>query len=212
MELERVPIDIANCAKTYADGTRGLQPTDLHVEAGEVLALLGPSGCGKTTLLRLIAGLETPDAGSRIVLRRPGRHAAPGRAARRRHGVPELCAVPADDGGGQHRLWPAHPRRGAGRRRSAPSANWSTCVRLGGLENKRPAELSGGQRQRVALARAWRCARACCCSTNRWPRSTPKLKERCATSWPSCCGVCTSRPSTSRTTSRRRWPSPTGSR
>ncbi|REN17576.1 ATP-binding cassette domain-containing protein, partial [Mycobacterium tuberculosis] len=67
MELERIPVDIANCAKTYADGTRGLQPTNLRVEAGEVLALLGPSGCGKTTLLRLIAGLESPDAGSRIV-------------------------------------------------------------------------------------------------------------------------------------------------
>ena len=51
MELERIPVDIANCAKTYADGTRGLQPTDLHVQAGEVLALLGPSGCGKRDLL-----------------------------------------------------------------------------------------------------------------------------------------------------------------
>ena len=54
MELETQPsptpaptrIQITNCAKTYADGTRGLQATTLDVEPGEVLALLGPSGCG----------------------------------------------------------------------------------------------------------------------------------------------------------------------
>jgi len=41
-----------------------LEPTDLQIEAGETLVLLGPSGCGKTTTLRIIAGLESPDAGS----------------------------------------------------------------------------------------------------------------------------------------------------
>lgn len=57
---------LTNTAKTYPDGTRALLPTELSVDQGEIVSLLGPSGCGKTTLLRIIAGLETPDAGSEI--------------------------------------------------------------------------------------------------------------------------------------------------
>ena len=57
---------LINTAKTYGDGTRALLPTELSVAKGEIVSLLGPSGCGKTTLLRIIAGLETPDAGSEI--------------------------------------------------------------------------------------------------------------------------------------------------
>ena len=57
---------LTNTAKTFPDGTRALLPTDLTVDNGEIMSLLGPSGCGKTTLLRIIAGLETPDSGSDI--------------------------------------------------------------------------------------------------------------------------------------------------
>ncbi|SNZ20189.1 ABC transporter ATP-binding protein [Cohaesibacter gelatinilyticus] len=59
-------LKVSNFAKTYPDGTKALLPTELEVEQGEILSLLGPSGCGKTTLLRLIAGLETPDKGGDI--------------------------------------------------------------------------------------------------------------------------------------------------
>ncbi|MDP9602426.1 UNVERIFIED_ORG: putative spermidine/putrescine transport system ATP-binding protein [Variovorax paradoxus] len=153
MELERIPIDIANCAKTYADGTRGLQPTSLRVEAGEVLALLGPSGCGKTTLLRLIAGLESPDAGSRIVFgdqdvtQRPVEHRGVGMVFQSYALFPQMT-VAANIGYGL-RIRGASPEE---EKRSV--GELVDLVRLGGLENKRPAELSGGQRQRVALARA----------------------------------------------------------
>ena len=57
-------LDVSDLSKTYADGTRALTGIELHVPAGEIVALVGGSGCGKTTLLRLVAGLERPDAGS----------------------------------------------------------------------------------------------------------------------------------------------------
>lgn len=153
MELERTRVDVIDCAKTYADGTRGLQPTTLSIEAGEVLALLGPSGCGKTTLLRLIAGLETPDAGSRILF-----------------GGEDVTALPIERRGigmvfQHYALFPqmtVEANIGYGLRiRGVPAdeqrrtvGELVDLVRLNGLEHKRPAELSGGQRQRVALARA----------------------------------------------------------
>lgn len=60
-------LKLTNTAKTYPDGTKALLPSELSVAKGEIVSLLGPSGCGKTTLLRIIAGLETPDAGSKIL-------------------------------------------------------------------------------------------------------------------------------------------------
>ncbi|WP_367065801.1 ABC transporter ATP-binding protein [Oryzisolibacter sp. LB2S] len=153
MELERIPVEIDHCSKTYADGTRGLQPTSLHVEPGEVLALLGPSGCGKTTLLRLIAGLETLDAGGRIlfgdqdVTHRPVEQRGVGMVFQSYALFPQM-SVAANIGYGLRirGVSAAEERRAVG--------ELVELTRLTGLESRRPGELSGGQRQRVALARA----------------------------------------------------------
>lgn len=153
MELERTRVDVVQCAKTYPDGTRGLLSTDLTVEPGEVMALLGPSGCGKTTLLRLIAGLEEPDHGSRVVFGGTDVTLVPiekrgvGMVFQHYALFPQLT-VEANIGYGLRIRGTAEPER------KRVVGELVDLVRLNGLEKKRPSELSGGQRQRVALARA----------------------------------------------------------
>lgn len=146
-------IKISHCAKTYADGTRGLLPVDLEIAPGEVLALLGPSGCGKTTLLRLLAGLETADPGSSIFF---GEQDVTHLAAEKRgigmvfqsYALFPQMTVEANIGYGLK-------IRGAGSEEYRRTVGTLIdLVQLNGLEKKRPTELSGGQRQRVALARA----------------------------------------------------------
>jgi ABC-type Fe3+/spermidine/putrescine transport system ATPase subunit len=56
-------LETLNLTKSFAPGETAVADVSLAVHEGEIVCLLGPSGCGKTTLLRLIAGLETPDAG-----------------------------------------------------------------------------------------------------------------------------------------------------
>src|SRR5499426_3137093 len=62
-----VAITLVACSKTFADGTRAVGPLDLEIRPGETIVFLGPSGCGKTTTLRLIAGLESPNPGGRVL-------------------------------------------------------------------------------------------------------------------------------------------------
>src|SRR5215203_20356 len=66
-KIEALAIRLQQCAKTFPDGTKALEPLDLDIEAGKTVVLLGPSGCGKTTTLRMIAGLEQPDAGGKVL-------------------------------------------------------------------------------------------------------------------------------------------------
>ncbi len=145
------PVAVAGLHKTF-DGTPVLSGVQLTVPAGGAVALLGPSGCGKTTLLRLIAGLEEPDAGEvRIggeLVSGPGVHVPP---ERRRVGM-----VFQD--------WALFPHLSVARNvayglpraadRSARVERALEMVGMGGLGHRQPDTLSGGQQQRVALARA----------------------------------------------------------
>ena len=60
-------IQVRGASKTYANGTRALEPVDLSVREGEFVTIIGPSGCGKSTLLRVIAGLAAPTSGDVVL-------------------------------------------------------------------------------------------------------------------------------------------------
>ena len=98
--------------------TTVLDRVDLTIQRGELITLLGPSGCGKTTLLRLVAGLDSPNTGSVELAGRDITRVPPHRAQCRRR-LPVLCSVSALDRRRQRRLRPEGARALA-RRRSTP--------------------------------------------------------------------------------------------
>ena len=126
-----------------------LEPQDLTLEAGSVTALVGPSGCGKSTLLRIIAGLETPDAGGAVTvggdspeqLRKRGELAI---------AFQDASLLPWRTTAGNVALAQKLARQPVDQARIAELLE---TVGLKGFEKARPAQLSGGMRQRAAIAR-----------------------------------------------------------
>ena len=120
-------VRIETCGKTFADGTRALEPATLDIARGETLVLLGPSGCGKTTMLRIIAGLELPDAGGRVLFDGNDMTSVP--IERRNVGMvfQSYALFPNMTRRGQYRLWPENPRRRQGGAGGA-------CRRTGGAD------------------------------------------------------------------------------
>ena len=149
---ESVSIELKNVSKHYGD-TLVLTPFSLTLDAGCRTVLLGPSGCGKTTLLRMIAGLETPDEGSQIWI-----------------GGKDVTSVPAEKRqvGFMFQSYALFPNMtvaenvayGLTVRKENPQTIKETVAKMLELVNLEPyadrpvQALSGGQRQRVALARA----------------------------------------------------------
>lgn len=141
--------------KRNAHRVTALDRVDLDVAEGEFVTVLGPSGCGKTTLLRTIAGFETPESGSITIDSFPvvGDGVRPVPAHERGIGlVPQEGAlfphlsVARNIGFGLTGL--------SRREQKARVAETLELVGLAGFGSRHPHELSGGQQQRVALARA----------------------------------------------------------
>ncbi|MGE0121269.1 MAG: ABC transporter ATP-binding protein [Dongiaceae bacterium] len=145
-------LEVERLTKVFAGGITAVDDVSFALAEGEFVTLLGPSGCGKTTMLRLIAGFESPDAG-RILL--GGRDVTDDPPYRR-----QVNTVFQD-----YALFPhmnvaenvGYGLRIAGVARADVARRVQDAlatVDLLGKANATPAQLSGGQRQRVALARA----------------------------------------------------------
>lgn len=156
LHLAPVPIRLRGCGKHFG-GQRVLDPLDLDIGAGETLVLLGPSGCGKTTTLRIVAGLEAPDAGGTVRFGDEDVTAHP--IERRRVGMvfqnyalfPNLGVRGNVEYGlriqrRRNRLTDAQIR--------ARADALLEMMHLTPYAERAIGQLSGGQRQRVALARA----------------------------------------------------------
>ncbi len=132
-------LELKNVSLSYGD-LRVLRDVSLRLDPGERIAVMGPSGCGKTSLLRVIAGLQSPDSGT-VKL-----------AARRLSFVfqePRLLPWLTAEENVRLVLPDAHQGEDA--------AAWLSRFGLGDAADKLPAELSGGMQQLVSLARALVC-------------------------------------------------------
>jgi multiple sugar transport system ATP-binding protein len=159
-------LELEGIAKIFPSGTVGVRDLSLSVGDGEFLVLVGPSGCGKTTTLRLIAGLDTPTAGTirlagRVVNGEPPRQRDVALVFQRPALYPHLSV--RDNLAFGLRLarpvpWWRHllpvsdpPLSSDDMARIAAAAD---VLGLTGLLGRKPAELSGGEQQRLALGRA----------------------------------------------------------
>jgi sulfate transport system ATP-binding protein len=148
-------IEIRNISKQFGD-FHALRDVSLDIQSGELVALLGPSGCGKTTLLRIIAGLETADAGNILfsgedttdvhVRERQVGFVFQHYALFRHMTVFENVAFGL-------RVKPRGQRPAEADIKKKVS-DLLKLVQLDWLADRYPSQLSGGQRQRIALARA----------------------------------------------------------
>jgi putrescine transport system ATP-binding protein len=133
-------------------GFTAVDKLSLDIRAGEFFALLGPSGCGKTTLLRMLAGFETPDAGKILLggkdIAQVLPHQRPLNMMFQNYALFPHLSVRDNIAFGLKRANMPRPQI------KARVAEMVALVKLEGLEKRKPDQLSGGQKQRVALARS----------------------------------------------------------
>ena len=145
-------IKISDVDRIYTDtdgkAVQALKDVDLDIRAGEFISLIGPSGCGKTTLLRLIAGLDKPQAGSLYI---DGTKIS-GTEPERGYVFQQGSLFPWLDV--EHNIAYGLRARGQLRAKKANVKEYISMVGLEGFEKSYPHQISGGMAQRVAIARA----------------------------------------------------------
>jgi spermidine/putrescine transport system ATP-binding protein len=149
--LKGSDVDIECIFKSFGDFDV-LKNVSLDIKKGEFFSLLGPSGCGKTTLLRIIAGFESPDEGS---LKIDGVNVIPLPPNRRQVNTifqnyalfPHLTVF-------ENVAFPLRIKRAPRDEIDSKVRDYLKLVQLEGHAGKRTGQLSGGQKQRVAIARA----------------------------------------------------------
>ena len=150
--MTEICLELKDIRKGFSGEVEVLKDIDLAIGKGEFITLLGSSGCGKTTTLRIIAGLETPDAGSVFLDGRDVTNLNPEdrdvNTVFQNYALFPHMSV-ADNIGYGLKLKKV-PKQEIRRRVS----EMLELVQLPGYEKRRPSELSGGQKQRVAIARA----------------------------------------------------------
>jgi ABC-type Fe3+/spermidine/putrescine transport system ATPase subunit len=155
----KIAVSLRGLWKTYPGGTTpAVKDLSVDVLDGEILTLLGPSGCGKTTTLRMVAGLETPDAGDiffgeeAVVVTSRRFHLPPNK--RNVGMVFQSYAIWPHMTVAENVAFPLKARRFPKREIKDRVLRALDLVGLAGFEDRPGPLLSGGQQQRVAFARA----------------------------------------------------------
>ena len=151
MQLAETAIRLVGLEKAFGS-TKAVNQVDLEVAAGEFFSMLGPSGSGKTTVLRLIAGFETPTQGSVELFGSDVTNAAP--FDRDVNTVFQDYALFPHMSVQQNVEYGLRVRGVGKLERAKLAVDALEMVQLAHLVQRKPSQLSGGQRQRVALARA----------------------------------------------------------
>ncbi|MDR2510602.1 MAG: ABC transporter ATP-binding protein [Spirochaetaceae bacterium] len=144
-------VSIKNLCKAFGDFSV-LNKVNLDIKQGEFFSLLGPSGCGKTTLLRIIAGFETPDEGSVIMEGDDVLGLQPNQ--RQVNTVFQNYALFPHLSVFENVAFPLKIRKYNRNEIAERVHDYLKLVQLDAHMNKKPNQLSGGQKQRVAIARA----------------------------------------------------------
>ena len=148
--MAEVEVALDRVSKRFADAA--VQDVSLSIERGELVVVVGPSGCGKSTTLRIVAGLEEPDAGTvsiggRTVNRVPPQDRDVAMVFQGYALYPQMTAREILE-------FPLKMRRVDRPARARAVEEAAALLRIEKLLDRRPGELSGGERQRVAMGRA----------------------------------------------------------